>query len=116
MTPDEVRARRNRRGIVLAVTMGLLAIAAPFMVSLGAFMTIASDACSGDPDRPICSPATQQLVWQIPAVAVVAGLLVGGLAGGFAVKRDRRPYLWLVLAWALPVAALVVSGKIAGAE
>ena len=116
MTAEEQRAHRNRRGLVLALTMGLLALVAPFMVTLGAFMTIESDACSGDPDRPICSPATQQLVWQLPAGAVVAGLLVGGLIGGLAVRRDRSPYPWLVLAWALPVVALVVSGNIAGAE
>jgi len=96
--------------------MALLAIAAPFVVMLGKFMTIASDACSSDPGLPICSPATQQLVWQIPTVAVVVGLLVGGLAGGRAVKRDRSPYPWLVLAWALPVVALVVSGDVAGTE
>jgi hypothetical protein len=48
--------------------------------------------------------------------AVVVGIVVGGVLGAIAVTRDRTPYPWVVLAWALPVVALVISGNLAGAE
>jgi ABC-type branched-subunit amino acid transport system permease subunit len=113
---DEWTRQRIRRSTGLAVTMGLLLLAAPLVVMIGGFMVIASDMCSSDPDRPICSPDIQALVWQLPAGAVVVGLVIGGVLGSIAIKRDRTPYPWIVLAWALPLVALVISGNIAGAE
>jgi hypothetical protein len=112
----ETEQRRRRRSMGLALTMGLFVLASPFVFIMGAFMVMASDACSSDSDRPICSPATQALVWQLPAGALVVGLVVGCLLGGIAINRDRTPYPWIVLAWALPVVALVISYNIASAE
>ena len=112
----ERSTRRSRRSLGLALTMGLFVLVAPFIFTFGVLMVMASDSCSSSPDRPICSQATQQLVWLLPAGSLLAGLLVGSFLGGFAIKRDHSPYLWVVLAWALPIAAVMVSGKIAGAE
>jgi hypothetical protein len=113
---DERTRRRSRRLLGLELTMGLFVLVAPFLFMMGGLMVMASDACSSDSDRPICSPATQALVWQLPAGALVVGFVVGCVLGFVAIKRDRAPYPWIVLAWALPLAALVVSGNIAGAE
>ncbi|MGH3759406.1 hypothetical protein [Actinophytocola sp.] len=116
MVTDEKSTRRSRLSLGLALTMGLYVLVSPFVFIMGGLMVMASDACSSDSDRPICSPATQQLVWQLPAGCLVVGLIIGCVLGGRAIKRDRTPYPWIVLAWALPLVALVVSANIANAE
>lgn len=100
----------------LALTMGLFVLVAPLVFMMGGLMVMESDACSSDSDRPICSPDTQTLVWQLPAGALAVGLVIGCGLGEIAIKRDRTPYPWIVLAWALPLVALVISSNIAGAE
>lgn len=114
---DEETGRQRKRWTAgAAVTMGLLGLAVPVLWFVGAFMTIASDACSSVLTLPICDADVQRLVGFLPVSGAVVGLVIG-LAGGIrAVNRDRKPHLWLTLAWVPPVVALVVAGNLASTE
>jgi hypothetical protein len=112
--PPEQRVHRRRKEGLAWSTL-LLLVAGYFSFGIGALMTMASDGCRSTTERPICNTATQHLVAFLPVGAAVAGLLVGVIGGGLAVRRAKSPAGWIGASWTLLVAGVLISMSIASA-
>jgi hypothetical protein len=115
---DVIRVGRSGgtlRVAAVIVSVGLMLLFGWVPVWFGALLSMNADHCTNHDQRPICSPATQNLVAHLPLWGLLVGLLLSGGLGGVTLHQHRAPYLWVVLGWVLFVAAMVASWTIADA-
>lgn len=106
------RSRRIYPWFAVIATAALALPGVPLAPGLGMVFAMASDTCTGGLDAPICHASVQTLVFFLPIVAIVVGLLLCA-HGVTLARRCRSPLRWLTAGWATVVLALVIAGTLA---
>ncbi|WP_370945364.1 hypothetical protein AB5J62_40775 [Amycolatopsis sp. cg5] len=107
--------QRAGGGCLIAGIIGLVALI-PVIFVVSAISVMASDGCFTPYDKPICDPVRQALVGYVPFGAVLAGLLLAAIGGGWAMRRHSTPVWWVSAAYALVVLASFTACGLATAK
>jgi hypothetical protein len=101
--------RRRQRKLALALVLGLLVAFSPIVFQFSIGMIPAFLDCGRGADQLHCREPIKQLVVLLPLGSLLVGLLAGLIGGVAAIRNDRSPGRWIVLALLLPLAAMAVS-------
>ena len=85
----DITPPRDARTVRLVFGLSPLVPAAVFGYFVSALLVMGSDGCVAGRQRLICSPEIQVWVSWLPIGGAAVGLLVGGLLGVRAIRRDR---------------------------
>ncbi|HEY1974736.1 MAG TPA: hypothetical protein VGH89_42785 [Pseudonocardia sp.] len=103
--PSPGSARPSSRNVGwVAGTLLLLFLGVPICLFLVLPAGVATNACGAAQSRLACSTAVQLLVYWLPVLGLIVGL-ISCLVGGWWLRRaDRSPMLAVALGWLLFVA------------
>lgn len=114
---DLARSRCWRRVGFLVVSQVLLLVFGGFSVLLGLVIGSAKSAsCISFDDRPICSEWGEVLALVLSAGGLISGLLLAGIAGIIALRRDREISPWVMGGWGVFITSIIFSLALSGGE